>query len=91
MCIYNTKKKLCLGRLSDVGLEEALGVEMEVRSAHTIIPSWRLKTFGARRFEYAVPHLWNNILPLQLRQQTDHDKFKSGLKTCLFKVAYPNL
>ena len=53
-------------------------------------PSWNKKTFGARRFEYAVPHLWNNILPLKLRQQTNLDKFMSELKTCLFKLAYPD-
>ena len=49
---------------------------------------FKLKTFGARRFEYAAPHLWNNILPLELRKETDLGRFKSGLKTCLFKCHY---
>ena len=47
------------------------------------------KPFGDRRFEYAAPHLWNTLLPLELRRETNIDRFKSGLKTCLFKLAYP--
>ena len=50
--------------------------------------TWRLKSFGARRFEFAAPLLWNSLLPIQLRKETDTELFKSGLKTCLFKLAY---
>ena len=51
-------------------------------------PPFKLRTFGARRFEYAAPHLWNTILPLELRREPDLERFKSGLKTCLFKRSY---
>ena len=51
-------------------------------------PSWRLKTFGARRFEFAAPHLWNNVLPTNLRSEPSVDEFKSKLKTHLFSMAY---
>ena len=51
---------------------------------------WRLKTFGARRFEFAAPYLWNNVLPIELRTIESVDIFKSQLKTHLFKIAYSN-
>ena len=50
-------------------------------------PSYRLKTFGFRRFEYAGPHLWNS-LPDTLRHETNLDRFKRGLKTHLFGEAF---
>ena len=66
--------------------------ERDLRSGSQFLlnqPVCRLKSFGARRFEYAAPRLWNDILPIELRNQTDLNIFKSGLKTCLFKLAYP--
>jgi len=39
---------------------------------------------GARSFSVAAPKLWNG-LPVELRQATSLDCFKSRLKTYLFK------
>ena len=50
-------------------------------------PTYELKTFGFRRFEYAGPHLWNS-LPDKLRHETDLNKFKRALKTYLFDKAF---
>ena len=50
-------------------------------------PSYRLKTFGFRRFEYAGPHLGNS-LPDTLRHETNLDRFKWGLKIHLFGEAF---
>ena len=50
-------------------------------------PSWRLKTFGYRRFAVAAPRLWN-ALPLSLRTMEDLSRFKSGLKTHIFNKEY---
>ena len=66
--------------------------ERDLRSGYKYLldePTWRLKSFGARRFEYAAPRLWNTILPIDLRKETNSEHFKSGLKTCLFRLAYP--
>ena len=49
---------------------------------------WRLKSFGARCFQSAVPDLWNNILTRNLRMETSIDKFQADLKTHLFIMAY---
>ena len=46
-------------------------------------PSYRLKTVGYRRFEFAAPFLWNS-LPFELRQLEDENRFKRDLKTHLF-------
>ena len=43
-----------------------------------------LTTLGARSFSAAAPKLWNG-LPMELRQATSLDSFKSRLKTYLFK------
>ena len=51
-------------------------------------PRWRLKSFGARSFENAVPYLWNNVLTTDLRKETSVDKFQADLKTHLFITAY---
>ena len=44
-------------------------------------------TFGERRFSVQAPMLWNK-LPLDIRQCTKVDSFKTNLKTILFKEAY---
>ena len=41
-----------------------------------------LTTLGARSFSAAAPKLWNG-LPMELRQATSLDSFKSRLKTYL--------
>ena len=43
-----------------------------------------LTTLGARSFSAAAPKLWNE-LPVELRQATSLNSFKSRLKTYLFK------
>ncbi len=43
--------------------------------------------FGDRAFSTAAPKLWNS-LPLELRQCTSLEQFKTGLKTFLFNIAY---
>jgi hypothetical protein len=43
--------------------------------------------FGDRAFSSAAPKLWN-LLPLELRQCTSIEHFKTGLKTFLFKIAF---
>ena len=48
-----------------------------------------LTTLGARSFS-AAPKLWNE-LPLELRQGTSLDSFKSRLKTYLFKKYFYSL
>ena len=47
-------------------------------------------TLGARSFSAAAPKLWNG-LPVELRQATSLDSFKSKLKTYLFKKYFDNL
>ena len=44
-------------------------------------------SLGDRAFSVAAPVLWNS-LPLHLRQTNSLYKFKTGLKTFLFNVAY---
>ena len=49
-----------------------------------------LTTLGARSFSAAAPKLWNK-LPLELRQATSLNSFKSRLKTYLFKKYFYSL
>ena len=47
------------------------------------IPSFRLKSFGERKFSYQASVLWNS-LPISLRHSNSTLAFKSALKTHLF-------
>ena len=47
-------------------------------------PVMKTKMYGEKSFTYAAPHIWNS-LPLSIRQIEDEKKFKSALKTHLFK------
>ena len=47
------------------------------------IPSFRLKSFGQRKFSYQTSVLWNS-LPISLRHSSSTLAFKSALKTHLF-------
>ena len=47
----------------------------------------QLTTYGDRAFAIAAPKLWNT-LPAHLRNCHSLSRFKSGLKTLLFKDAY---
>ena len=49
-----------------------------------------LTTLGARSFSAAAPKLWNG-LPVELRQATSLNSFKSRLKTYLFKKCFYSL
>ena len=62
-----------------------------LRSASGLIlkyPSLKLKkTLGGRAFSSAAPNLWNN-LPLLIRLEDNFERFKSLLKTHLFRLAF---
>ena len=62
-----------------------------LRSASGLIfkyPSLKLKeTFGDSAFSSAAPNLWNN-LPLHIRLEDNFERFKSLLKTHLFRLAF---
>ena len=46
------------------------------------------KTLGDRAFTAAAPSLWNK-LPSEIRNEDNFERFKSKLKTILFRAAYP--
>ena len=50
-----------------------------------------LTTLGARSFSAAAPKLWYEELPVELRQATSLNSFKSRLKTYLFKKYFYSL
>ena len=51
-------------------------------------PSLKLKkTLGDRAFSSAAPNLWNN-LPLHIHLVDNFERFKTLLKTHLFKLAF---
>ena len=62
-----------------------------LRSASGLIlkyPSLKLKkTLGDRAFSSAAPNLWNN-LPLHIRLEDNFERFKSLLKTHLFRLSF---
>ena len=62
-----------------------------LRSASDLIlkyPSLKLKkTLGDRAFSSATPNLWNN-LPLHICLEDNFERFKSLLKTHLFRLAF---
>ena len=49
-----------------------------------------LTTLGARSFSAAAPKLWNE-LPVELRQATSLDSFKSQLKTYFLRSIFYSL
>ena len=54
-------------------------------SPHTKITS---NSFGDRAFSNSGPNLWNNGIPLDIRQTVDYESFKTKLKTHRFKEAF---
>ena len=52
-----------------------------------VIKPYNLKTYGFRAFSVIAPILWND-LPVDIRSIDDVNKFKSKLKTFLFKRVY---
>ena len=68
-------------------------VNSNMRSANKLfleLPKSRLVTCADRSFEVAAPTLWNK-LPESLRLITELDRFKSELKTYLFKQAFSDV
>ena len=62
-----------------------------LRSSNTnllITPDTNLRTMGDRAFCHSAPCLWND-LPEHLRAPQSINVFKNGLKTYLFKKAFP--
>ena len=53
-----------------------------------VVPKTRTITYGDRSFMHCGPTLWNE-LPIDLKHCDDFNRFKSLLKTHLFKKAYP--
>ena len=51
------------------------------------VPRTKCLTFGDRSFSVAAPKIWNG-LPLDIKQSTSVDCFKSTLKSFLFRLAY---
>ncbi len=51
------------------------------------LPNINLSTVGARTFYYVAPKLWNS-LPFHIRMLDSITKFKTAVKTHLFKLAY---
>jgi hypothetical protein len=45
--------------------------------------------YGSRSFSYAAPQIWNS-LPIDLKMSPSIENFRAGLKTHLFKLAYPD-
>ena len=54
---------------------------------HLVIKPFNLKTYGLRALSVIAPILWND-LPIDVRLIDDVNKFKSKLKTFLFKPVY---
>ena len=52
-----------------------------------VIKPYNLKTYGFRAFSVIAPILWND-LPIDIRSIDNVNKFKSKLKTFLFKRVY---
>ena len=52
-----------------------------------IPPKKTLKTLGDRAFSAAAPRMWN-ALPLEIRNERNFARFKTLLKTHLFKLAF---
>jgi hypothetical protein len=53
------------------------------------VPVTLLGVYGSRSFSYAAPQIWNS-LPIDLKMSPSIENFRAGLKTHLFKLAYPD-
>ena len=82
----------CIYGLAPTYLSDLIGIKSNslynLRSTGKLLldhPKGKMLTsLGARSFSAAAPNLWNG-LPMELRQPTSLDSFKSRLKTYLFK------
>ena len=53
------------------------------------VPATLPGAYGSRSFTYAAPQIWNS-LPIDLKMSPSIENFRVGLKTHLFKLAYPD-
>jgi hypothetical protein len=53
------------------------------------VPATLPGVYGSRSFSYAAPQIWNS-LPIDLKMSPSIENFRAGLKTHLFKLAYPD-
>ena len=86
----------CLNGLCPLYLYDLVATRPVVRSTRSasdvtllIRPRAKLVSAGDRMFSVIGPELWNQ-LPKQLREASNVDTFKAGLKTNLFKRAFLN-
>ena len=88
----------CIYGLAPTYLSDLISIKSNslynLRSTGTLLLDYpkgkMLTTLGARSFSAAVPKLWNE-LPVELRQTTSLNSFKSRLKTYLFKKYFYSL
>ena len=50
-----------------------------------VTPTFAAKTYGERRFQFAAPHLWND-LSVHIKQATTISSFKTLLKNISVKL-----
>ena len=63
------------------------GLRSESDGKRLEVPFTKAKTFAAHSISVYGPTKWNS-LPKELQDCTEHQQFKSGVKTFLFKEAY---
>ena len=83
----------CLHGMAPTYLSDVLQAYTPTRSLRSAskgllqVPKFRLSTFGERSFASFAPRLWKE-LPVQLRNCTSLDTFKSVYKTYLFRTYF---
>ena len=81
----------CNGLLFGLSKAQIAKLQRLQNAAARLIPKGEmLTTLGSRSFSAAAPKLWNG-LPVELRQATSLNSFKSRLKTYLFKKYFYSL
>ena len=89
LLVYKALNGMAPDYIADLLLEK-LDCSYQLRSNDQgllFIPKTRAKTLGNRAFAHAGPSTWNK-LPYNIRNIKSIEKFKSQLKTFLFKKAY---
>ena len=85
---YKTLNGLAPSYLSDLLQRYAPVRNLRSSSAILLQPKrFCLASYGCRAFSVSPPELWNR-LPLNIKLSSSTDKFKSALKTHLFKLAF---
>ena len=78
-----------VGYLSPWGLEPETFTDPLEISRNLEVPATVPGAYGSRSFTYAAPQIWNS-LPIDLKMSPSIENFRVGLKTHLFKLAYPD-